>query len=143
MAGQQKNLILDHYTDREGLTTLQALTITQDDEGYIWVGTENGLVRYDGHRFKYFKYNSADSTTIRNNYIKLFSLDKYNRLWLISNESFGFFDIKELKYKRLKISIEPPRNVFKYRYDALNDITYLICQNGIYTITGKKAELKN
>ena len=142
VVGQQKNLILDHYTDREGLTTLQALTITHDNEGYIWVGTENGLVRYDGHRFKYFKYNSADSTTIRNNYIKHFSLDKYNRLWLISNENFGYFDIKELKYKRLKTSVEPPRNVFKYRYDALNDITYLICQNGIYTITGKKAELK-
>ncbi|HRG64651.1 MAG TPA: hypothetical protein PLV12_02540, partial [Saprospiraceae bacterium] len=50
---QAQNLILDHYTDREGLTTLQALTITHDNEGYIWVGTENGLVRYDGHRFKY------------------------------------------------------------------------------------------
>ncbi|MBP6398053.1 MAG: hypothetical protein KA340_09240 [Saprospiraceae bacterium] len=142
VAGQQKNLILDHYTDREGLTTLQALTITQDDEGYIWIGTENGLARYDGHKFKYFRYNSADSTTIRSNYIKHFSLDQYNRLWLITNESFGFFDIKELKYKRLKTTVEPPRNVFKYRYDAPNDITYLVCQNGIYTITGKKAELK-
>lgn len=140
--GQQGHLIIDHYTEREGLTTIQALAITQDAEGFIWIGTENGLVRYDGHRFKYFKYNVDDSTSIRSNYIKHFSLDKYNRLWLITDDRFGFFDVKELKYKSLKIKVEQPKKVFKYRYDAQEEITYLVCQNGIFTITGKKVELK-
>lgn len=139
---QPTHLLLDHYTEREGLTTIQALAIAQDAEGYIWVGTENGLVRYDGHKFKYFRYNEEDSTSIPVNYIKYFSLDKYNRLWLITNDRFGFFDVKNQKYRELEVKGERPKKVFKYRYDVEKETTYLVCGNGIFSITGKKAVLK-
>ncbi len=42
------------YGPDEGLTNLATTCMTQDDEGYIWVGTEGGLFRYDGQRFKSF-----------------------------------------------------------------------------------------
>ena len=42
------------YGSEQGLTNLATTCMTQDDEGYIWVGTEGGLFRYDGQRFKNF-----------------------------------------------------------------------------------------
>lgn len=42
------------YGSEQGLTNLATTCITQDDEGYIWVGTEGGLFRYDGKQFKNF-----------------------------------------------------------------------------------------
>ena len=42
------------YGPEQGLTNLATTCLTQDDEGYIWVGTEGGLFRYDGQRFKSF-----------------------------------------------------------------------------------------
>ena len=42
------------YGPEQGLTNLATTSMTQDDEGYIWVGTEGGLFRYDGQRFKHF-----------------------------------------------------------------------------------------
>ncbi len=42
------------YGPEQGLTNLATTCMTQDDEGYIWVGTEGGLFRYDGQRFKNF-----------------------------------------------------------------------------------------
>jgi PAS domain S-box-containing protein len=42
------------YGSREGLTNLSVLCLLQDKTGYLWVGTENGLFRYDGDRFRAF-----------------------------------------------------------------------------------------
>ena len=42
------------YGPEQGLTNLATTCLTQDDEGYLWVGTEGGLFRYDGQRFKSF-----------------------------------------------------------------------------------------
>lgn len=54
----------------EGLGNLNVSSIAQDRTGYLWVGTENGLYRYDGHQFR--RYNAADGLTasiIENLYI--------------------------------------------------------------------------
>ena len=42
------------YGPDQGLTNLATTSLAQDDEGYLWVGTEGGLFRYDGQRFKNF-----------------------------------------------------------------------------------------
>lgn len=49
------------YGPEQGLTNLATTSITQDDEGYIWVGTEGGLFRYDGQRFR--SYGLAEGLT--------------------------------------------------------------------------------
>jgi diguanylate cyclase (GGDEF)-like protein len=42
------------YGPDQGLTNVATTCMTQDDQGYLWVGTEGGLFRYDGQRFKNF-----------------------------------------------------------------------------------------
>jgi signal transduction histidine kinase/CheY-like chemotaxis protein/ligand-binding sensor domain-containing protein len=42
------------YGQTEGLTNLSATALAQDDTGFLWVGTQNGLFRYDGSRFDAF-----------------------------------------------------------------------------------------
>jgi ligand-binding sensor domain-containing protein len=58
MAGASERYVFDVYGPAEGLGTLVITALRQDREGYIWVGTENGLYRYDGHRFK--RFSTAD-----------------------------------------------------------------------------------
>ena len=41
-----------HYGPEQGLRTVALNSLTQDTEGYIWVGTQSGLYRYDGSRFQ-------------------------------------------------------------------------------------------
>ena len=42
------------YGQAEGLTNLSATALAQDTTGFLWVGTQNGLFRYDGSRFDAF-----------------------------------------------------------------------------------------
>lgn len=57
-----------HYTTLNGLASNTVRDITQDEEGYIWLATDAGLVRFDGYRFKSCLITSADSIC-ENNYV--------------------------------------------------------------------------
>jgi signal transduction histidine kinase/ligand-binding sensor domain-containing protein/DNA-binding response OmpR family regulator len=57
----------EYLTVEDGLSNNSILDIYQDSSGFIWVGTENGLNRYDGFAFRRYQYNPADTTTIDNN----------------------------------------------------------------------------
>ena len=53
-----------HYTINEGLSDNNISCINQDDYGFIWIGTESGLNRYDGNQFeKYFQDSPAGFLT--------------------------------------------------------------------------------
>ena len=60
--------------------------IYQDDKGYLWVATEDGLNKYDGAKVTIYKQNESDSTSILNNYVKSIFQDRSGRLY------FGFFN---------------------------------------------------
>ena len=58
--GQSRNLIFDQYTTADGLSDNGCTCIAQDDEGFTWIGTNNGLDRFDGKDFvKYYANGSA------------------------------------------------------------------------------------
>ncbi len=50
---------LEHFGFESGLRSLSIRTISQDTEGFLWVGTTSGLFRYDGHRFVHFRTNEG------------------------------------------------------------------------------------
>lgn len=56
--------------------------LVQDGTGFIWIGTRDGLARYDGRRFKYFRHIPGDTATLADNIITNLYLDKENRLWI-------------------------------------------------------------
>lgn len=47
--------LLERWTAEDGLPQITVLTLSQDEAGYLWVGTQNGIARFDGRRFHVFK----------------------------------------------------------------------------------------
>jgi ligand-binding sensor domain-containing protein/signal transduction histidine kinase len=72
----------DHVTGREGLSQSQAYCMLHDSEGYLWIGTQDGLNRFDGSEFKVFKNDPFDSTTLTHNWIWSVEEDRHGDLWL-------------------------------------------------------------
>ena len=56
--------------------------IVQDKYGYIWVGTEYGLSKFDGYRFTNYLHNEEDTTSITDNIISDLLVDKKGNLWI-------------------------------------------------------------
>ena len=53
-----------------GLSHNLVKSIFKDSRGFLWVGTETGLNRYDGYKFKVYKYNAKDASSIIGNSIQ-------------------------------------------------------------------------
>ena len=63
------NLKFSHLTVEDGLSQSSVTCILQDQKGFLWFGTQDGLNRYDGYRFKIFKNDPSDSSSLTDNFI--------------------------------------------------------------------------
>ncbi len=70
----------DVWTVEDGLPQNSILAITQSRDGYLWLGTWEGLVRFDGVRFTVF--NRSNTKEIKNNYIYALCEDRQGDLWI-------------------------------------------------------------
>jgi len=78
----QNGYHFEQLTTRNGLSSNTVNTVFQDSKGFLWFGTETGLNRYDGYRFKIFQNNRNDSNSLSNNYIWSICEDSQGYLWI-------------------------------------------------------------
>lgn len=79
--------------------------IVQDSLGFIWIGTESGLARYDGYKFKIYKNKKGDSTSLSHNNIFSLLIDKKGVLWVGTlGGGLNKFNIKTGKFARYKFN---------------------------------------
>ncbi|MDB4919053.1 two-component regulator propeller domain-containing protein [Mucilaginibacter sp.] len=79
---QNRQLHFEHLGTANGLSELNANCILQDSRGFIWIATNDGLNRYDGYKFKIFRNDVKDTTSIGNNYIQDIKEDKDGNIWI-------------------------------------------------------------
>ncbi|MDN3378545.1 MULTISPECIES: two-component regulator propeller domain-containing protein [unclassified Pseudoalteromonas] len=71
-----------HYSIEEGLSQSVVFNIEQDQLGFMWFATQDGLNRYDGNRFDVFKASAKNTNSLTNNYIYPLALDNQNKLFI-------------------------------------------------------------
>jgi ligand-binding sensor domain-containing protein len=85
--GQWENYSIQHFTSTQGLPDNGIRCTAIDQYGFLWVGTQSGLARYDGSRFKIFQSNPLDSTTISGNTIDYIYSDAQGKIWISCHKS--------------------------------------------------------
>ena len=82
MAADAPPLILEHLTTTDGLPQGTVYTTLQDSQGFIWLGTEDGLVRYDGHELVRYAYSRDDHNSLPGNFVYEVVEDGSHNLWI-------------------------------------------------------------
>ncbi|MBQ9230435.1 MAG: hypothetical protein IJ190_04545 [Prevotella sp.] len=77
---------------RDGLSNSQVNSILRDSHGHIWLGTQFGLCRYDGYRFKTFYSYERDTTTLRSNRVDEIQEAYDGKLWLDHGMNYSVYD---------------------------------------------------
>ena len=72
----------EHFTTEEGLPEDSIRTMAQDDRGFLWIGTQAGLVRYDGYEMLTFLPDATDSASIGCRIINDLCLARNGDLWI-------------------------------------------------------------
>ena len=78
---QSKNLIFNNINIEQGISQSTIEAIFQDSEGYIWLGINDGLNRYNGYEFKIYNYEEYQNS-ISHNGITDITEDKYGNIWV-------------------------------------------------------------
>lgn len=78
----QNNRSFRRFFKRDGLSSDVVCAITQDRDGFIWLGTYGGLIRYDGDRFTVFQHEPDNEQSLRDNVVFTICEDRKGRLWL-------------------------------------------------------------
>ena len=76
------NLRFNSISTHEGLSQSSVLSITQDAQGFIWMGTKDGLNRFDGYSFTTFKNEKDNPTSISNNEVIFLTSDSLGNLFV-------------------------------------------------------------
>ncbi len=80
-----------YTTENSGLSHNTVLNIYQDRRGFLWIGTMDGLNRFDGTNFKIYRHNPADSTTVSDSFIHGVFERSNGELWIGTRD--GGFNI--------------------------------------------------
>jgi len=79
---QNNTLKFDHLDNIAALTNRSVTAIAQDEKGFIWFGTQDGLLRYDGYSVKIYKHDPANENTLSDNNIRDLLADQNGHLWI-------------------------------------------------------------
>jgi ligand-binding sensor domain-containing protein/signal transduction histidine kinase/AraC-like DNA-binding protein len=120
--GQSPNLKFKHITNDQGLSNSTIECIFQDHQGFIWLGTRDGLNRYDGYQMVVYRYDPKDSNSISDNYIRTIYEDKENNIWIGTINGLNRLNIYSGRFTRFKHKIADNKSLS-------NNIINSICQD--------------
>jgi len=79
---QSQDMKLAGFTAAEGLPSDSVVCALQDLGGFLWIGTTDGLCRFDGYSFKVFRHKDSDPSSLASNAISCLSEDQEGNLWV-------------------------------------------------------------
>ncbi|ASP46673.1 EAL domain-containing protein [Cognaticolwellia beringensis] len=88
----QNPLKFERISIAEGLSQSYVYDIIQDKNGFIWIATQDGLNRYDGKNFVYYRHDSTDKKSIADNFIRKVFIDNNDVLWVGTNEGLSRYN---------------------------------------------------
>jgi Two component regulator propeller len=75
-------------------------SLAQDTRGLIWIGTQNGLIMYDGYRFRHFDHNPADPNSLGADSVSSLWAAKDGRIWVGTDTGgLSIFDPSSERFK--------------------------------------------
>jgi ligand-binding sensor domain-containing protein/signal transduction histidine kinase len=72
---------------KDGLSQSTVYSVTQDTQGFIWIGTQEGLNRYDGYAFKVYRRSFDKPNSLAHNYVRALAVDSQGNLWVGNDEA--------------------------------------------------------
>lgn len=106
LKGYSLDLKFKYYQVQDGLSTNTIQDIIQDTQGYMWIATENGLNRFDGHEFIHYRNLPHDSSSIKHNYVYTLFEDNKGEIWIGTEIDISVYSPYKNSFKSFQIQTD-------------------------------------
>lgn len=102
-AAQSTAFQFKHLTPADGLASTTVVDITQDQYGFIWIGSQDGVSRFDGRSFQHFRPNPGDSLSISSLDAQYLVADDKGGVWItITDQGLDYYDPEIEGFKKYR-----------------------------------------
>lgn len=108
---EDTQVLFHNISTQNGLGHSRVNALLQDSCGYIWIGTEDGLCRYDGYEIIVFRHNANDSLTISSNVITSLATDTKGNLWIGTTRGLNVYHRGEERFVRFMHNPTVPNSI--------------------------------
>jgi signal transduction histidine kinase/ligand-binding sensor domain-containing protein/DNA-binding response OmpR family regulator len=129
LSAQHYNIKFKHIGIPEGLSNNHITDILQDEFGYMWIATERGLNRYDGHQMIVFPNRSGFSDTILDHHILDLERNVSGGIWIITKKGLVLYNNGVFQHKQIP---NDPDLVISHAEIVANN-NWFFSNNGIYS----------
>lgn len=128
-----------HFQVEQGLSNNTATCIIQDKKGFLWVGTKDGLIRFDGYDFKVFRNIPGDSTSLGHNSVWRLCESNDGRIWVGTERGLYVYNPDYESFSHINDS--PKQAVRTIASDPNGDIWFTINLK-LYYLSHKTQKIK-
>lgn len=131
---QHRQYVFNRLSSKEGLASNHVYSILQDQKGFMWLGTANGLQRFDGRKVVMFRPPVGDKHYLPTVPIRQIAEDVHHHFWVRTDQEVGIFDPVTFRYKKaiIKPGMEvPPRAEYFLWMDSKGNVFLIITRVGV------------
>ncbi len=107
----QNRVYFDRISLESGLSQSIVTALYQDRQGFLWLGTPDGLFRYDGYEFTPCRFESNNSRSLSNNYVRSILEDRRGRFWIGTMDGLNLFDRAKGTFRTFKPDPADPKSL--------------------------------
>lgn len=130
-----------HLTTDNGLSHDYIHSITRDAQGFLWIGTMNGLNRFDGIQFRNFSNKPGDSTSLAHNFVTCTACDNDGYIWASTGNGICRYDPHTELFRQLKLPDKAENNLTQLTRTSDGKF-YAFHNRGLYLVDTKNFTAK-
>ncbi|RMF29525.1 MAG: hypothetical protein D6765_04370, partial [Bacteroidetes bacterium] len=116
-----QTLQFEHLRNEDGLPDNNVTALLQDSLGFLWIGTRDGLCRYDGRRFRVFRRSPEEAGTLTHNQVNCLAADGEGRLWVGTRRGLNCYLPEGEGFRRYQDFAPNPSRENNYIYSLCTD----------------------
>ncbi|MFW6129279.1 MAG: two-component regulator propeller domain-containing protein [Candidatus Aminicenantaceae bacterium] len=144
LEAQQDSIEFERISQEEGLSQGSVFCILQDKRGYIWIGTEAGLNRYDGYNIKVYTPEAENPNSLSNNYIYTLYEEHQGNLWIGTDSGLNKYVREKDQFIRFQEDPNNPNSIKSDKVYAIeednNGILWIGTSEGLNKYDRKKGQ---
>lgn len=120
-----------HLSNGQGLSQIRVSQIVQDDQGFLWFGTQQGLDRYDGYTFKVYTHDPTRPDSLSGGYVYSLLKDRSGSIWVGVDNFLDRFNPATESFTHFNVNTQTP--ITQISQDS-HGLLWLSTENGLFRL---------